>query len=227
MSKKFIIAIDGPAASGKSTTAQILASRLGYVYLDTGAMYRACALKAIRNQISIDDHPAIENMLRELRLRVEIGEGKNRIILDDEDISEQIRGNQVSALASAISAIPAVRFRMVELQRQIAKEGGFILDGRDIGTYVFPNADVKFYLEADVEIRARRRVAELNDKGQTADFDSVLQDLLTRDRNDQNRALAPLRVADDAIIVDTTDLTIEQQVDILYQLVSQKLVVTC
>lgn len=222
MSKKFIIAIDGPAASGKSTTAQLLASRLGYVYLDTGAMYRACALKAMRYAISLDDLPAVENMLRDLNLRVEIGAGKNRIILDGEDVSELIRGHEISALASAISALPMVRYRMVELQREIAKDGGYILDGRDIGTFVFPNADIKFYLEAAVEERAKRRLAELVAKGVTPDYATVLNDLIARDRNDQSRSLAPLCKASDAIVIDTTELSIDQQVDALYQIVVQK-----
>lgn len=223
MEKRLIIAIDGPAASGKSTTARLLARRLGYVYLDTGAMYRACALKLHRDGISLEDRPAIDAMLKSLDIRVETSGEENRILLGSEDISEAIRANEISQLASSVSALPAVRHRMVELQREIASAGGYILDGRDIGTYVFPNADLKFFLTATPEIRARRRWLELKDKGVKKNFKDILAEIKERDHNDSSRSLAPLAVAEDAIVFDNSELSIQQQVEGLHALVLKAL----
>jgi len=223
MRKKMIIAIGGPAASGKSTTAQRLASRLGYVYLDTGAMYRACALKAKRLSIEPDDEDSIARMLGQIDIRIELSSDRNVILLDGEDVSQAIRADEISHLASTVSALPAVRHKMVELQRLMAREGGVILDGRDIGTYVFPDAELKFFLTADARVRALRRWKELRGKGVEIDLDTVLTDLLQRDKNDQSRALAPLMAAEDAIRVDTSHLSIEQQVETLYQYALERL----
>ena len=161
MPKKLIIAIDGPAASGKSTTARMLAQKLGYIYLDTGAMYRACALYSMRNGVRLEDDNAIQKMLQSMDIRIEASESGNRVLLNGEDVSGLIRTVEVSILASAISALPPVRHRMVELQRSIAGNGGFVLDGRDIGTFVFPHADLKFFLVADDVERAKRRLKDL------------------------------------------------------------------
>ncbi|MGB4309156.1 MAG: 4-hydroxy-3-methylbut-2-enyl diphosphate reductase [Candidatus Cloacimonadaceae bacterium] len=220
--KKPIIAIDGPAASGKSTTARLLAARLGLVYLDTGAMYRACALQAERLAVPLDDLGAIEALMDEIELRVEFEGGMNRIFLGDEDVSRLIRSEHISQQASAISAQPSVRLKMVELQRKIASGGGFILDGRDIGSYVFPDADFKFFLVADAEIRAQRRFDELKSRGLDVDYQEVLEDINRRDKNDAGRALAPLIKMPDAIEVDTGNLTIEEQVNVLYDVIMQK-----
>ena len=220
--QKPIIAIDGPAASGKSTTARLLAARLGLVYLDTGAMYRACALQAERLAVPLNDSSAIEAMMDEMPLRVELSGGVNRIYLGDEDVSQQIRSEHISKQASAISALPSVRLKMVELQRKIASNGGFILDGRDIGSYVFPDADFKFFLVADPEVRAQRRVEELKSRGSEVDFQEVLADILQRDKNDAGRELAPLKKMPDAIEVDTSNLTIEEQVNVLHDIIMQK-----
>lgn len=220
--KKPIIAIDGPAASGKSTTARLLAAKLGLVYLDTGAMYRACALQAERLAVPLDDASAIESMMDEIQLRVEFSGGVNRIFLGDEDVSQQIRSEHISKQASAISALPSVRLKMVELQRKIASSGGFILDGRDIGSYVFPDADFKFFLVADAEIRAQRRFDELVQRGLEVDYQDVLKDIRQRDENDAGRALAPLMKMPDAIEVDTGTLSIEEQVEVLYKAITQK-----
>ena len=187
MKKGLIIAIDGPAASGKSTSAQLLAKKIGYIYIDTGAMYRACALKAKKMGIDINDEESIRNLLDYIDIRIENNNSKNRILLDGEDVSEDIRADDISALASAISAIPAVRYKMVELQRKMGENGGVIIDGRDIGTFVFPDADVKFFLTADPEIRAKRRWLELQRKGIDKDFSEVLADLIKRDNNDSQR----------------------------------------
>jgi len=227
MKKGLIIAIDGPAASGKSTTAQLLAQKLGYVYIDTGAMYRACALKAKKMGIDINDEESIRELLDDIDIRIENHNSKNRIFLDGEDISEDIRADDISALASAISAIPAVRYKMVELQRKMGEKGGVILDGRDIGTFVFPTAEVKFFLTASPEVRAKRRWLELKQKGINKDFSEVLADLVKRDNNDSQRALAPLKKADDAIEVDTSNMTIEEQTDCLYQIIRSRMEEEC
>ena len=227
MKKGLIIAIDGPAASGKSTTAQLLAQKLGYVYIDTGAMYRACALKAKKMGIDINDEESIRELLDDIDIRIENHNSKNRIYLDGEDVSEDIRADDISALASAISAIPAVRYKMVELQRKMGEKGGVILDGRDIGTFVFPTAEVKFFLTASPEVRAKRRWLELQQKGINKDFSEVLADLVKRDNNDSQRALAPLKKADDAIEVDTSNMTIEEQTDCLYQIIRSRMEEEC
>jgi cytidylate kinase len=227
MKKGFIIAIDGPAASGKSTTAQLLAQKLGNVYIDTGAMYRACALKAKKMGIDINDEESIRELLDDIDIRIENHNSRNRIFLDGEDISEDIRADDISALASAISAIPAVRYKMVELQRKMGEKGSVILDGRDIGTFVFPDAEVKFFLTASPEVRAKRRWLELQQKGINKDFSEVLADLVKRDNNDSQRALAPLKKADDAIEVDTSNMTIEEQTDCLYQIICSRMEEEC
>ena len=223
MEHRLIIAIDGPAASGKSTTAQRLALRLGYIYLDTGAMYRACALQAQISGVSLEDEDAVAAMLKDIDVRIETSGEKNVILLGGKDVSEDIRANAISKLSSDISALPAVRYRMVELQRQMGARGGVILDGRDIGTFVFPDADIKFFLTASPEIRARRRWLELQKKGINKEFDEVLRELEERDRNDAGRALAPLSIAEDAIVIDTGDMSVEEQVDTLHSLVLARL----
>ena len=227
MGKGLIIAIDGPAASGKSTTAQLLAKKLGYLYIDTGAMYRACALKAKKLGIDINDKESIRNLLDYIDIRIENNNSKNRIFLDGEDVSEDIRADDISSLASAISAIPAVRYKMVELQRKMGEKGSVILDGRDIGTFVFPDAEVKFFLTASPEIRAKRRWLELQQKGIDKNFSEVLADLVKRDNNDSQRALAPLKKAEDAIEIDTSNMTIEEQTETLYKIILSKLEEEC
>lgn len=217
---KTIIAIDGPAASGKSTTARLLAQKLGYVYLDTGAMYRACALQAERLAVPLDDEQKIESMMNTIPLKISFSDGINRIYLGDEDVSHQIRSESISKKASQISSYSSVRLKMVELQRRIASQGGYILDGRDIGSFVFPDAKFKFYLVASAEIRAQRRLQELLQKGIEADYQDVLQDIKQRDENDSKRALAPLKKMPDAIEIDTGNLSIDEQVEALYKFIS-------
>lgn len=225
--KKVIIAIDGPSASGKSTTAKLLAQKLGYVYLDTGAMYRACALQAVREGIKADDENTITDMMDRVRLDISYTASGNVISLNGENVSEQIRTPEISAMASAVSAIGSVRVKMVELQRRIGAAGGVVLDGRDIGTVVFPEAACKFFLVASIDERAKRRSLELQAKGLPANPLEVAADLEARDKADSSRALAPLKPAPDAILIDTSDLSIEQQVNELYTLVMQKLETTC
>lgn len=221
--RRLIIAIDGPAASGKSTSAKLLAQRLGYLYLDTGAMYRACALAALEAGIKLDNSAALDNLLKNLDLKIEYSAEGNKVLLSGKDVTQRIREEDISRLASDISTLEAVRKKMVALQRQMGKDGGVILDGRDIGTVVFPDADIKFFLLATPEERAKRRCNELRQKGIPADFATVLKEMTERDAQDSTRALAPLKPAADAIVIDTTDLTIEQQAEQLYQYIKAKL----
>lgn len=221
--ERIIIAIDGPAASGKSTTAKLLAKKLDYTYLDTGAMYRACALQAMRQGIALEDRAAISAMMDTLEIKIEQGTEGNLIYLSGEDISAAIRTPEVSNMASAISAIPEVRIKMVELQRKLGEAGGVILDGRDIGTVVFPNAQCKFFLVADIKARAMRRFLELQAKGMEVSLEQITMDLEARDKADSSRAMAPLKPAPDAIIVDTGKLSIKGQVNKLWKIIRAKL----
>lgn len=220
--KRIIIAIDGPAASGKSTTAKLLARKLGYVYLDTGAMYRACALAAQQQQININDIQALSRLMENIRIHIQFSDHGNTIWLNDDDVSEAIREPDISRLASAISAHRVVRTKMVKLQRELGREGGVILDGRDIGTVVFPQAELKFFMIAPLKIRAQRRYLELKEKGLNPVFEDILQDLVNRDKADASRALAPLIPAEDAIEIDTGELTIAEQVEKLYRIYLEK-----
>ncbi|NLW88344.1 MAG: (d)CMP kinase [Clostridiaceae bacterium] len=207
----FQIAIDGPSGSGKSTLARSVARELGILYLDTGAMYRACALKAIRSGVSTKDEPEIVEMLAKMRLDIVFVEGSQRVILDGEDVTEDIRKPGVSVAASDISALRPVREAMVSMQREIAGKRNVVLDGRDIGSYVLPNAEYKFFLTADPEERARRRLEEMAIRGVTnLTFESVLEDIKYRDHQDSTRSFAPLVKTADAIVIDTTQNTPEE-----------------
>ena len=219
----FNIAIDGPAGAGKSTVAKKLASKLGYIYVDTGAMYRACALKSLRMGVSPQDEQAVEAILPALDVKVEYVDGAQRTLLDGEDVSLAIRENSVSMAASHISAHPAVRAKMVELQREIAKSMSCVLDGRDIGTVVLPMAKYKFFITADSKVRAQRRFDELEKRGQTVDFDKLHAEIVQRDKQDSERATAPLKAAEDAIIVDTSALSIDEVVAKIKSLIQAKI----
>ncbi len=216
------IAIDGPAGAGKSTIAKILAARLGILYLDTGAMYRAVGYKAIKSGVSVSDLAAVENMLKNTTVDVKVEDGVQHVYLDGKDVSGVIRTPEVSRAASDISALPPVRHAMVDLQRIIAAKQDTVLDGRDVGTFVLPNAEHKFFLTASVEERAKRRYKELVGRGENCDFEKIRKDIETRDYNDSHRALAPLKKADDAVEVDTTFMTIEEVADKLATLISNK-----
>lgn len=214
-----IIAIDGPAASGKSTTARLVAGRLGYTYIDTGAMYRAVTLAADHREIDPADGPAVERLAGELDISFAPQEdGTNRTLLDGEDVTGEIRRPEISAAVSLVSSWRGVRTAMVDLQRKMAGEGGVVLDGRDIGTVVFPDADLKIFLVADIEERARRRLGDLSAGGVATDLDRVAEDLRERDRSDSTRAESPLRPAADAIHIDTSGLTIDDQVERVIEL---------
>lgn len=203
--KKFNVAIDGPAGAGKSSISKAVAKKLGCIYVDTGAMYRACALYAIEHNIPITEE-TLKSELDNIKIGIEYSTAGQRIILCGKDVSERIREADVSIGASDIAVIPAVRLKLVEMQRELAAKNSVVMDGRDIGTYVLPNADVKIFLTASVDERARRRVLEMKEKGQEADFETVKKDMAYRDKNDSEREFAPLRQAEDAVFLDTTEL---------------------
>lgn len=204
------VALDGPCGSGKSTVADILAEKLDILHLDTGAMYRACALAALKRNINCLDEKSISDFINDIDLVVRYENGKQVTVLDGEDVSEKIRANEVSMMSSNISSLGAVRKKMVEMQQSIAKSNNCILDGRDIGTVVLPFAKYKFYITATAEVRAERRYKELISKGQTVQYADVLKEVNERDYNDSHRAISPLKKADDAIEIDTTNLDIYQ-----------------
>ncbi len=215
--EKYIVAIDGPASSGKSTTAKKLAHKLEYVYIDTGAMYRACALCSLNREIPFDDLDGLTRMLDSISIDIRYNPEGNRLLLDGVDVTSEIRQENISRLASEIAVIGIVREKMVNLQRKLGEKGGVIMDGRDIGTVVFPDADFKFFMTADVRVRAERRWRELQDKGLNEPIEKIEEELRWRDKNDSSRAIAPLKQADDAVAIDTTNLSIEEQVKVLYQ----------
>ena len=217
------VAIDGPVGAGKSTVARESAKRLGFIYADTGALYRAIGLYAVRKGIedsSKEDYAeSVTALLPEITVEIKLENGTQKVFLCGEDVSEEIRQPKISMAASAASAIPAVRDFLLELQRSIARENDVLMDGRDIGTVVLPSADVKIFITASPEIRARRRFEELVNKGVETDFDQVLADLNRRDYQDSHRAVAPLKMAEDAILLDTSRLDFEESVRSVVDLV--------
>ena len=221
--KRLVITIDGPAGSGKSTTARLVAQRLGYAYLDTGAMYRGMTVKALEQGIDVSRPEALAEMARRTEVRVETDPKGTRIIVDGRDVTDLLREPRVTRNASAVSAARGVRERMVELQRKIGLDGGIVAEGRDIGSVVFPQAEVKIYLEADLNCRAARRQRDLAQVGSPADPSKVEQEISARDRYDSTREHSPLVVPEGAVIIDNTDLTIEEQVDRVIEEVAKKL----
>lgn len=217
------IAIDGPSGAGKSTIARAAASKFGFIYVDTGAIYRTIGLAASLKGVDTEDAPAVTAMLP--RIKIEMGydnNGEQRMYLDGRDVSTEIRTPSVSMYASNVSAIPEVRAYLVEMQRDMARRNNVIMDGRDIGTVILPDARLKIFLTASAQDRARRRYEELKAKGVHEDFTSVLDDMLRRDRQDESRAAAPLRAANDAVILDTSGNTLEESIDTVCGLISEK-----
>lgn len=215
------IALDGPSGSGKSTVAGILAKKLDILHLDTGAMYRACALEALKRNIDCLDEDAVKGFISDIDLVIKYENGGQKTILDGEDVSLKIRDNKVSLMSSNISSLPIVREKMVEMQRKVAAENPCILDGRDIGTVVLPHAKYKFFITATSEIRARRRFNELTEKGQQVDYEQLLQEMIKRDYNDSHRKIAPLKQADDAILIDTSNMTVSEVVEKILSIINE------
>ena len=209
------IAIDGPAGAGKSSLSRLLAAKLGYIYVDTGALYRAVGLKFSNLGYDTNLEGDIKGVLADTELDIRFINSEQRVFLDGEDVSDLIRTPVASMMASAVSAKPPVRAFLLDMQRKLAENNNVVMDGRDIGTVVLPNADIKIFLTADVSVRAERRRKELEEKGQNVSFDEVLADMKQRDFNDSNRDIAPLKQADDAVLADTTELSFEESLELL------------
>ena len=216
------IAIDGPAGAGKSTIAKAVAKRLGIIYLDTGAMYRSVAYYVLKHGVSVSDEKEVQRLLDGLVMDIRYEDGAQQIYVCGENVTPYLREPHMSKAASDVSALPAVRYKMVELQREFAASHDVVLDGRDIGTFVLPEANCKFYMTASPEERAERRHKELAEKGSACTFKEVLDDINKRDYNDSHRAVAPLRQADDAVYIDTTDMTPEEVTELVVRTVSEK-----
>lgn len=220
----FSIAIDGPSGAGKSSLARKLAEAFRFIYVDTGAIYRTVGLAAYRAGIDRKDEQAVKSLLPKIKIELGYNEaGEQRMYLDGEDVSAEIRRPEISICASDVSSLPAVRAYLLEMQRELARRNNVIMDGRDIGTVVLPGAELKIFLTADSRARAQRRLLELKAKGIEADFEDVLRDIEYRDRQDSSRAAAPLRAAEDALVVDTSEIDFEQSFRLLAELVVTRL----
>lgn len=217
------IAIDGPAGAGKSSTAKLIAKKLGYIYVDTGALYRTVGLYSIRNGVDTKDEEKVIATLPEIKVELGFVDGAQHVFLNGEDVSDAIRSPEASMGASNVSAIPRVREFLFDLQRKIAAENDCIMDGRDIGTVVLPNADVKIFLTTSVEERASRRYKEMLEKGETADYNDILEDIKKRDYQDSHREVAPLKQADDAIFVDNGNYNLESGAEYLIGIIKERL----
>jgi cytidylate kinase len=220
--RRIIVAIDGPAGAGKSTIARHLAQHFGLLNLETGAMYRAFALKALRDDVPLGDCDALQRLARETVIRLEPGETENRVVLDGEDVTGLIRNQTVTDAASRVSVFPPIRAWMVELQQDLGADGGVVMEGRDIGTVVFPHADAKIFLDAAPEVRGMRRFDQMG-SSPAQQPEEVIRDLRERDKRDRNRANSPLRPAPDAVILDSTDMSLEEAVKAAEQIVAERL----
>lgn len=213
--KKIVIAIDGPAGSGKSTTAKLTAEKLNYLHLDTGAMYRTLTLKIINDKIDVDDEELVYESVKDSNVTFNKEGSVTKVLLDGNDVTEAIRNSEVTNNVSAISSYKKVRDKLVEEQRRMCEDGGVVLEGRDIGTVVAPNADLKIYMIADIEERVKRRQKEFVGKGTNIEYEKLVSDIIERDNKDSKRKESPLRKADDAVVLDTSNLTIDEQVDFI------------
>lgn len=217
------IAIDGPAGAGKSTIAKLAAKKLNFIYVDTGALYRAIAYNAVKLGVAISDENQVECLLDHTDVQLKFIEGEQRVFVNGQDVTDFIRTPEVSMASSGISALPVVRRFLLDLQRSIAKTSDVIMDGRDIGTVVLPDAKIKIFLTASAECRAKRRYEELAEKGMDVQFDDILRDIETRDYNDSHRAVAPLKPAKDSILVDTSGETLEKSLSRLLAVIEEHL----
>lgn len=215
--KKIVIAIDGPAASGKSTTAKLVAERLGYLFVDTGAMYRAVTLKVLEKGIDPKDSDAIARLLEKTEVKLELNNGRLKLLLDGVDVTNKIRKPEITRAVSTVSSIKKVREAMVREQRRMGEQGGIVLEGRDIGTVVFPNADLKIFMVANVRERAKRRQKDLAEQGTKVDLQELIHEIEERDKRDSTREASPLKRAPDAIELDNSELTLEQQADFIVE----------
>ncbi len=224
MNGHYSIAVDGPSGAGKSSLAKRVSKAFGFIYVDTGAIYRTVGLEAARRGIDRRSESAVAAMLPELHIEMKYNEaGEQRMYLNGEDVSEAIRMPEISIAASDVSALPAVRAFLLDMQRRMARENDVIMDGRDIGTVVLPDAELKIYLTASAEARAQRRMLELKGKGVESSFEDVLRDIVYRDEQDSNRAVAPLRRADDAVLMDTSDIDFEQSFGLMCSIIKAHL----
>ena len=219
----FNIAIDGPAGAGKSTAARRAAQRLDFIYVDTGAMYRTIALAVLRGHVDPQDPEALQGVLDQVRIGIEYRDGSQRMLLNGEDVSDLIRTGEVSSQASVVAAIPAVREKLLNLQRDLAASADVIMDGRDIGTNILPDAQLKIYLTASVEERARRRYLEMTEKGENCSLEEIAKEIAERDERDMNRETAPLRQAEDAVFLDTSDMDLEQVTEKIVELAGERM----
>ena len=219
----FAIAIDGPAGAGKSTAARRAAENLNFIYVDTGAMYRTIGLYMLEHQVPVDREESLRKALDEIRIELGYREGIQRMFLNGEDVSDRIRTEEVSAQASVVAAIPAVRGKLLDLQRDMAASQDVIMDGRDIGTNILPDAELKIYLTASVEERARRRYQEMVQKGEECSIEEIRKDIADRDYRDMHRETAPLRQAEDAVYLDTSDMTLDEVVAEITRLAKEKM----
>lgn len=222
MTKRYVLTVDGPAGSGKSTVGRMLARELAYVYLDTGALYRAVALKVGRAGLGASDREGIAALCDETHVELVERDGATRILLDGMDVTELIRTPEISMLASTVSAVPEVRRRLLAVQREAARAGGIVAEGRDMGTVVFPGADVKFFLTAGPEERGRRRWLELRERGHAVELEDVIREVILRDRQDSEREIAPLRPSEDGVLVDSTGKTVEEVVEEMLRAIKGK-----
>lgn len=216
------VAIDGPAGAGKSTIAKMAAKRLNYIYVDTGALYRTLGYGAHTGGVDIHNEAELESYLENSRVELKFIDGEQRVLLNGEDVSDKIRTPQMGTAASEISAIPRVREYLLDMQRALARTNNVIMDGRDIGTVVLPNAEVKIFLTASPECRAKRRLEDFRQKGENVDFDEVLRLIVERDYQDSHREIAPLKAAEDSVIIDTSDLSLEQSVEKIISTIEEK-----
>ena len=222
MGKRLVVTIDGPAGAGKSTVSKILAKKLDYIYLDTGALYRALAYKALKLKMSIDEASSLADLCSTTKVVLKNIGGQMKVSVDGEDVEDKIRTEEVGLAASKISTFAVVREKLLDLQREAGAKGGIVAEGRDMGSVVFSGADYKFYLDAQIEERIRRRHKELLDKGLSAKYKSIQEDMLTRDRQDKQREIAPLQAPEDSIIIDSDNLSIEGVVDKIISYISIK-----